>query len=348
MSSGLGEIFGTESFSGPLVVQYLTFRGVGVYLIGERHNTNGSDVKNTVVEHLHQYDKRSPQDSKLHCYCELSERDAEQAIGNMEYDKRRREVFGGRVQDLVHIAESPIQSYIAYRETNRINGAITHWTDIRNVSPYYIYTLITYPDAYRRQRYGIATTNDNKLRVRRFAKMAEKVFFANLATRAQSKHFLNSLYHPDKDYPEWFVTLFKKINDTHEDPPSPLKDMVKQLRDLDATLFDKVVQHVNIHHNGWDIVLLDMASFLVDVHFIVDVLLKISRGEITSTDNVVFFCGLKHCESIGTFMHYQLGCNIWHKIDLAQKGDIKDGDAKQGPFRLMNPVVLPLKNLNKR
>lgn len=371
---GLGPLFEEKAIVGPCVVQYFIFSGMHIYLIGEIHKVRGNSDKNiskTAVDQLRVYSRI--QSRPVVCYCESSPQHALYGVIKME---KEQELMGKK--NVLEVAESPVYGYLGYSAQDKLKNTENVYADIRNYSPYDLYTLIMTPDIYMLERYGIIPSQQQRQNVRRWAKVAEKVIVQHITTRDKTKAFLLSLCLPELDYPEWFIELYKTIHETTDSPPAPLRDMMRQLRQSNMDHFVRVVGHIRHLHRRWNVspftaamkrvesmqltrdkhlvaennsiadgLLIELSAFLFDTFVITDILVRFNQGKFESGDTVVMFAGAKHTENITLFFKHQLGCDAFYKYDKEGRGNIPEGEAIVGPVGMGNfapNMLVALKN----
>jgi hypothetical protein len=355
----LGPLFGTRAIGGPIAVIYTMFDGIHLYWIGEQHDIQGNieHKRTTVVEQLRTFTKE--QSRKVLCYCESSARHADVGIIIIIDEEARK-----TGSSILELAKSPIWTYIGYASHGKIPNIDNCYADIRNMAPYNLYTLITTPDAYRVETFGPITTMAERAKVRRFAKLAEKAVLEHITTRLEARAFLESLCLVDSCYPDWFVELYKKINETSESPPAPLRNMMARLQSCrEGAYYNLVVDYMRHLHGKWavdpytlamarvismrqtrvpnlvaqtnanaDHLFIEMSAFLMDIFVIVDVLIRSVEGSLSPGDTAVFFGGGKHAENISMFFAWKLRCETRYKFDA--HGDIREGPAVPRPLAL--------------
>jgi len=367
--TGLGPLFGEKAIVGPYVVQYVVCAGVHIYLIGEIHKVKGrsdTEIDKTAVDQLRVYAQN--QTRPVVCYCESSPQHALYGLIEME-----KEMHIGKKTNILQVAESPLYGYIGYAAKNKLPNTENVYADVRNFSPYDLYTLIMTPHIYMIERYGAIPTQQQRKNVRKWAKIAENAIVQHLSTRAETKAFLLSLCLPGTDYPEWFVLLYQTINETPERPPAPLRDLMNTLRESKPDLYARVVNHIRNAHGKWNVahfstamkrvesmritreealvaeknqladgLFTELSAFLFDIFVIVDLLVRVGDGRLESGDTVAMFAGAKHTENITQFFKYQLGCDTYYKHDTTGAGNIPEGAATIGPLGFGNhaPTLL--------
>ena len=371
---GLGLLFGERPITGPNLVEYTVFQGVHIYMIGERHDKNGNVERKSdhVVEKIMAFSANN----KSACYIESTDGHARDAFTVIK-DRMKRE----HTKDILKVADSPLFSYIGYMGMNDMSSVSTVMADIRNDTPYNIYTLLTNTDFYIYENYGFNKTNDDLKKVRKLAKLAEKAIVRNIPTRIKAAEFFDSLYLPDVQYPEWFVSLYQTIAGNNIYPPSPLKDKMNALRTLSLSDYDSVTRHVRSLYRVWKMtplpftvamervesmrhtksnalvaqtsedahrLFLELGSYLFEINVIVDILIKIRNKTYDAGDSVVILCGMKHAASIGLYFGCGINLPIYHKIDKGYEGTIPAGEANNGTYMLPNMAARPILNLNNK
>jgi hypothetical protein len=373
---GLGPLFEEKAIVGPCVVQYFMFSGVHVHLIGEVHKVRGNsdNISKTAVDQLRVYSRN--QSRPVVCYCESSPQHALYGVIEM---KKEQELMGKK--NILQVAESPVYGYLGYSAQDKLTNTENVYADIRNFSPYDLYTLIMTPEIYLLERYGIIPSQQQRTNVRKWAKIAEKAIVQHISTRDKTKAFLLSLCLPGSDYPDWFVELYKRIHETADSPPAPLRDMMRQLQQSNVDHFERVVRHIRHLHGRWNVspftaalkrvesmrltrdtrlvaennsiadgLLIELSAFLFDVFVILDILIRVNKDKFKKGDTVVMFAGAKHTENITLFFKYQLGCDAFYKYDKEGLGNIPEGAAIVGPVGMGNfapNMLVALKNKPK-
>jgi hypothetical protein len=365
----LGPLFGDDAIIGPVLVQYFSFVGVDVYLVGERHDRNGSVTEETahlaVLERLKALAHARNTKRPVLCYCESSQAHAQQGLFKMG---ERAELTN---KSILAVAKSPLYSYIAYKESGALRNVENCFADLRNISPYDIYTLITCPDLYRIEHHGIMADDAVRAKVRASAKLAEKTIMSHISTRADATRFLESFCLADRDYPEWFRDLYGKVSGSSTPMPSPLRDRMRRLRELSEEDYGRVVHYTRHLFGKWavtpytaamarlesrrrthnsklvaekdgfaDSLFVELSAFLMDIFIIADILVRTREKKLQKGDTVVVFSGAKHTVNIGVFFRHQFGCDVSYKYDdrpdHQQDGHIFEGPAKRGPANLRN------------
>jgi hypothetical protein len=367
----LGPLFGTKAIVGPILVIHVDFDGTHIALVGENHEVKGDTTRleDTAVEQLAKYSNRKT--CQVLCYCECTETYATHGYmkmrGRMEVENRRA----------VDVAQSPLWAYIAYSRT--LKGIKNCFADVRNMPPYDLYKLITDPEIFKLEHFGLFTDTKTDKKVRRWAKLAEKSVIENIPNRTQAKSFMESLCLPDRQYPRWFVVLYKTINETDQQPPALLRDMMMELRRLDGNSYALVIEFISYLHGKWaidpytramsrvaamrqthasklvaqiqskaDQLFIELSCFLLDVFVVLDILLKKLKGALGEGHDVVLFAGAKHAENVAMFFAKWMRCKVGYKF--AADGNIAAGPAVPKTVRLGDRVhshMVALKDANR-
>lgn len=329
----LGPMFGTDAITGPILVQYIQWHGLKLYLIGEEHFTNGTPSRDKihVIEQLLQYSKRH----KTRCYTELSPTE-------MKYH------FDSTT---LTTAKSPLGVYAHYWWNGMFPGHDHKliFSDTRKLPPYDIYNLIVYPVSFAFEHFGFKMSS-HVMKVRKLSKQAEKEVFKHVATREKAKEFLESLVMPDKSYAQWFVKLYKDINETDDDPPSLLRTQMTELRTRSPTMYERLVRHIDGYYGAWSTspytaaferiesmrktantkvvvelhspvraVFDEMTTHLMDVYILLDLLLDVPSAK----ETVVVLSGANHSTNLARF--FAEDSQIHFKFN--KNGNITQGNA---------------------
>ena len=346
---GLGDVFATKSIKGPILVCYLQFEGRDLYLVGEEHNINGkyeNDLENHVIEQMFQYSKHKPIT----------------VFSEMTFLQMRERFLSPSPHYYGH---SPNATYGYYYWNNSFarGSHKTTIADVRKVAPYDIYTMLVDPAVYCFEHY--IQDYDNMLpTVRKWAKQAEKTIINKIRTRASAKAFLESLYMPGMEYPEWYKELYKTV--TNREPDDPLKTKMQRLQEQSPSAYNDLVQHMRSYYYGrWGhspysvaferiqsarrtknskmvaskkpgarMLFIELTSYLLDLNVILDFLL--------SEDKHVFvLAGLAHIAAIVSFFDGKAAVHFKFNKD----GNIPEGPAIHGIPHLANHMPSLLKDI---
>ena len=227
----LGPLFGDKAIRGPIMVCYIPVGDRHLYLVGEEHNTNGTTNEvSGKTRHVVDYIMSFP--NKAACFVELSSSQLLQ--------------YASVVRDF-QITPSPLYQYSYSYMMNQPKNHHLVFADIRKFSPYDIYLLIIDPMTYALQRYKENVSN-HVVTVKKWAKKAEKVILKHIKTRNSAKSFLESLFMPDMDYPDWYKELSRELG---QDLGSPLRSRMEALRSQNGDMYDKVVEHMRSYYSNW-------------------------------------------------------------------------------------------------
>jgi len=361
----LGPMFGTRAIKGPIAVSYVIINTCKFYFIGEEHTRNGtytseSDVGIHVIEQLRKYNEQN----HVRCYSELST----QQLGHNVTELRNEP--DDNTPKLYH-AKSPLHAYSWYLSENKFSNDNHEpiFSDMRRGTPYDIYKMITDPFMFALEHHGQDFYPYIPV-IMNLAKKAEKVIVSNIDTRDKTKSFLESFYLVDRDYPIWFIELYKEIYGTNETPPAPLRVMMRDLHDRHRNLYDVVVRHMRSYYSKWDVapftiafariksmrhtrsalvaaknkyakdVLIELTNFLLDLYVMLDIFQKPMVPDTT----VVVLTGAQHTEHLVRFFS-KLGPTV-------TKGDvfsnIPSGDGVKGPLSLAAKIPEKLVKLQNR
>jgi hypothetical protein len=350
---GLGPLFGSRAITGPVLVQYVKWHGLKIYLIGEEHFTNGSKSnahESHVIELLCEYSKTH----KTRCYTEFNAREMVYQVDS----------------STISTAKSPLCTYAHYWWNKRFPDSHRQvFADARKLAPYDLYTLITYPMSFAYQHFGDDMPS-HVASVRKYSKIAEKEIYKHIASRDAAKVFLESLVLPDKDYPGWFVKLYRGIYETEDVPPAPLRDKMIVLQERSPVLFERLTAHINGYYSAWAVspytaafvridalrntanskvlaeknpdvraVFDEMTTFLLDVFVLLDILLNMPD----SKETVLVLSGANHSVNLARF--FAPDAEIRFKYD--KLGDIPAGDSRTETAYIPAKVPNVLRALNE-
>lgn len=350
---GLGPVFGTKEIKGPILVCFLQFDGRNLYLIGEEHNTNGTfqnDHDKHVVEQMRLYIQRTKE--KFTVFSEftfLQMRERFNYFTAMPTGSRK------------YYGYSPNGTYGYYYWNNLFAREHTQTIicDSRKTAPYDIYTMIIDPSVYCFEHF-IQDYDKMLPTVRKWAKQAEKAIVKNIQTRSSAKAFLESLYMPDLDYPDWYKAL------TNNELSDPLRQKMRHLREVQPDMYHAVVEHMRSYYYGrwaktpYTVALdkvqavrrtansrmvgsvhpaskrlfIELTSYLLDLTVILDFLLSKEK-------NGFVFAGLEHIGAIANFFADK--ATVYSKFD--KNGNIPSGHAVNGVPDLTNHIPSILDNI---
>lgn len=349
----LGSLFGTKAIKGPVCVCYLESDGKEFYLIGEEHHTNGTyenDLEKHVVAQMLESKKRLTVFSE---FTVLQLRDSFMYYNDPQ--TKHKNYYGN----------SPNGTYGYYFINNSTSIHKTVIVDSRKIPPYDIYTMIIDPSVYCFEHY-YQNYIEMLPTVRKWAKQAEKAVVKHISNRTEAKAFLESLYMPDLDYPDWYKSLYKLINNT--DPGDPLREKMKKLKLKNPTIYHEVTDHMrSYYYERWartpytiamnkieamrlttnsqmvgskkpeaKRLFIELTSYLLDLNVILEFYL--------SEDKVfVLLAGLEHMGAIVRF--FERKTNVYSKFDV--NGNIPEGPAIHGIPNLTNRIPSILGNIAK-
>jgi hypothetical protein len=349
----LGQMFGTNAIVGPRLINYCEWHGAHLYFVGEEHDTNGVGYKhkNHVVRHIEAHSRTHP----TRVYIELS---PGQVTEYNEYLKR----------DPNMEPKSPMYGFVHHALQGKFKNppALIH-SDVRKVPPYNIEFLVRDPAGFTVDVYGLRWLQ-HILPVRKLAKVAEKELMKNISTRSDAKDFLESLCLPDREYAKWFVDFQSNLGNTQL--PSPLRDMLAEVRTRDASMYARLVDHVRSYYKPWDVsaytpafrriesmrrtansrvvaekdslvndVFVEMTTYLFDVYVIAHFLLNPPAKD----EAVVIMAGMNHTMNIVRF--FERYTTVWFKFDA--DGNLPEGNAILGyqvPRSHIRQKLIALKN----
>jgi hypothetical protein len=358
----LGPLFASKSIKGPLVVSYASVNDRDFYFVGEDHSKNGlyrgeSDVGLHVIEHLRNYNEHN----RVRCYCELSTREIHSYVSDLDVEP------GDTPK--IYQAKSPLYAY-AWCLSKQMFPVDKHdavFCDMRKCAPYDVYSIIIDPFLFALEHHGERFYSHMPTIMKR-AKSAEKTIVRHINTRAKAKNFLEAFYLADKQYPKWFVQLYKDVNETDDMPPSPLRDTMRALLERDQGMYNVVAQHMRTYYAKWDAspftaaferiesmrrtlslrlvaqqnkyamaLFVELTNFLMDLYIILDI---VSRPLEPGT-TVVVLSGAQHTEHLARF--FAMFGTVVTKSDL--ECDIPEGVARDGYASLVPKIPKKLANL---
>lgn len=351
---GLGPAFGTKEIKGPVVVCYLQIGGRDLYLVGEEHGTNGTfqhDIEKHVVNQMIEYSKKK----NITVYSEFTLLQLQNNCFHFSNMEAASEKYYG---------DSPNGTYGYYVFNNSFSHPNkTVIIDSRKMTPYDIYIMIVDPSVYCFEHH-YQTYFEMLPTVRKWAKQAEKAIINNIRTRRAAKAFLESLYMPGLDYPQWYKQLFMTI--TNSIPTSPLRDRMQQLQQQLPDAYHRLVNHMRTYYYGrWartpytvamdrvqsarrtintkmvaskkpnaKNLFVEITSYLLDLNAILEFLMS-------KDDTVFLMAGLAHVDAIAHF--FDPFTTIYMKAD--KHGNIPSGDAMHAAPNLRNRAPNVLKEL---
>lgn len=338
----------------PHISVFFAIRWKNLYLIGEEHNTNGTfqnDLDKHVVEQIRSYVHRTKK--HITVFSEFT---------FLQMRERFNYFTAAPISSKQYYGYSPNGTYGYYYWNNLFPRDHTHTiiSDSRKTAPYDIYTMIIDPSVYCFEHF--IQDYDNMLAaVRKWAKQAEKAIVKNIPTRSSAKAFLESLYMPDQDYPEWYKAL-----PPNNELSDPLRQKMKRLREVQPDMYHKVVDHMSSYYYGrWaktpytaamnkiqaarrtansrmvssvhpasKRLFIELTSYLLDLTVILDFLLS-------NETNVFVFAGLEHVGAIANFFADK--AIVYSKCD--KNGNIPSGHASQGVPHLANHMPSIFNNI---
>jgi hypothetical protein len=334
-------------------VCFLQLEGKNLYLIGEEHNTNGTfqnDLDKHVVEQIRSYIQRTKE--KITVFSEFT-----------FLQMRERFTYFAALPSAStqYYGYSPNGTYGYYYWNNLFSREHTQTiiSDSRKTAPYDIYTMIIDPSVYCFEHF-IQDYDKMLPIVRKWAKQAEKAIVKNIRTRSSAKAFLESLYMPDKDFPDWYKAM------TNNELSDQLRQKMKHLREVQPDMYHKVVEHMSSYYYGrWaktpytaalnkiqavrrttnsrmvgsvnpasKRLFIELTSYLLDLTVILEFLLSTEK-------NTFVFAGLEHIGAIVNFFADKT--IIYSKMN--KNGNIPSGEALNGVPNLANQMPSILNNI---
>ena len=338
----LGPIFGTNAIKGPILVCYMKVDNKELYLVGEEHNTNGTyedDLDKHVVAQMLAYNKKLTVFSE---FTVLQLRDSFMYFNNIQ--TKNKEYYGN----------SPNGTYGHYLFNNSTSLHTIIIADSRKIPPYDIYTLIVDPSVYCFEHY-YQNYIEMLPTVRKWAKHAEKTIVKNISTRAKAKAFLESLYMPGQDYPDWYKEIIREPSGAS----GQLREKMEKLKIKDLETYQELVDHMrSYYYNRWartpytvalnkieamrltknsrmvaskkpeaKRLFIELTSYLLDLNVILEFCLSEDK-------RFVAIAGLEHIGAIVKF--FEKKTNIYSKFD--KHGNIPEGPAIHGIPNLVNRI----------
>lgn len=349
----LGSVFGTKAIKGPVCVCYLESDGKELYLVGEEHHTNGTyenDLEKHVVAQMLKSKKRLTVFSE---FTLLQLRDSFMYYSNSQTGNKN------------YYGHSPNGTYGYYFGNDLTSMHKTVIADARKIPPYDIYTMIIDPSVYCFEHY-YQNYMEMLPTVRKWAKQAEKAVVKHISNRTEAKIFLESLYMPGQDYPLWYKSICKLINNS--EPSNPLREKMEKLKSKDPTMYQNIVDHMRSYYYGrWartpytvamnkiegmrltansrmvgskkpeaKRLFIELTSYLLDLNVILDFYLS---GE----KQFVLLAGLEHVGAIVDFFGQR--STVYSKFD--KNGNIPEGPAIHGFPNLTIRIPSILGNIAK-
>jgi hypothetical protein len=336
MQADMGPMLGNRAITGPILVHYFALNGVHFYLIGERHSLNTFDELQPDTYIMRQLRAHTTK-NRVRCYSESTDKDSKFEFYTIS---KSAELFG---QVIDKIARSPLQAYFGYHFTKQID-CTNVFCDIRKLSPYNVYTLIVNPMVYMLERYDTLGDPVVEKHVRKMAKKTEKLILKNISNREHAKAFLESLCLADREYPAWFVSLYKELEETRYDPPDTLRDMMREVHRNHPDMYGSIVQHIRSYYQRWAVspytlamariesmretrvsqvvaetnadalgLFIEMSSFLLDVYVLLHMVLN--EATMRPGDTVCVLSGAAHSEHIKRFFESNYAVTLHTKYD---------------------------------
>jgi hypothetical protein len=335
----LGPLFKDRSITGPIAVQYVRLGDKHISIVGEAHTVHGNltNIRDHAIEQI----KAFGADHETACFLEHSlmgsRMNAQNCLGLLE----GLEKDTGSRKHFAEIPRSPIQIYSLYFHTENM-PCHTTMADIRHSVPYDIVTLLYYP-----HDYAALHNYSNTDAIKTDMKVAEKELLKRLKTRNDAKRFLKSLFMPDREYANWFVSLFRKLSPhaTDSNPPDALRGKMRTLKTQKPKIYKKLVLHITSYEHYWasspytaavdkieqmrhtDVktLFVEMFTFLVDINIVCDLFLT----TIDRFDHVVILVGLNHLWNLARLFDGMPGVlEMSYKCDYG--GNIQAGPAQLG------------------
>jgi hypothetical protein len=351
----LGPLFGKNAIQGPLYISYVNWNNHPIYLIGERHTTNGKVHTNSlhVVEYIQRFHSAQ---QKVRLYCELNEMEVVFYASRIKMSHNHQPITPDDLQ-------SPLYTFAYYYAQNKFDTRYLNvvWADVRKSSPYNLYLLIHNPLMFSLEHYGPGEFLTKLQDIKGKAKEVEKQIFQHLSTRKKTIAFLEAMYLPGKKYPVWFINLYKILHMTNGMPTDDLRNKMKVLEEKNKKLYDTLVYHMKSYYVDWAVspytqtlerlesmrhtqspnlvaeksasasdILIEISSSLLDLQILLDIYLNPPAND----ETIIVMAGLYHTSHLSRF--FAQNHPISHKYN--DDGNITSGDARAG-FITINPRI---------
>ena len=280
------------------------------------------------VEKIRQHCEKN-KDNDVQVYVETTENEASEKAFMLEH---ARLATGLSFFDTSLLAEDPSMAFSHYVANGLFpkNVKISAH-DMRKTPPYDLYILILYPLVYAKNRYGFMEIGRHIDEIRKWAKRAEKLFYAHMKTKKTTRNLLESFYNPDMEFPQWLQKLYSSIHN-NEEVGQPLRIKMRTLRESDLTVYSDLIKYIEIrwsslqnetdsfsramddvsnmrHSNSYRLVaeknddvmqvFIALNSFIYDIDIILNILLMAIRNEKVNT--IITLTGAQHASHIAKF-----------------------------------------------